>query len=82
MDPTDTSGLNSDIIGIAWITFDPSSNGTSGSDRIFVGVANMGEDNVFITEDGGATWAAIPGQRNDFIPHHGSLFASVNLGLG
>lgn len=31
----------------------------------------MGADNVFITEDGGATWSAIVGQRNDFIPHHG-----------
>lgn len=33
----------------------------------------MGADNVFITEDGGATWSAIVGQRNDFIPHHGKL---------
>jgi hypothetical protein len=55
-DSSDTSGYNSDIIGLAWVTFDPSS-GSSGSatPRIFVGVVSKGEDNVFVSEDAGNT---------------------------
>ena len=64
-------------MGIAWITFDKNSATSDGSQRIFVGVANMGSDNVFISEDAGSTWKAIEGQRNDFIPHHGRVFISV-----
>ena len=58
-------------MGIAWVTFDSNSKTATGSSRIFVGVANMGSDNVFASEDNGATWSAVAGQRNDFIPHHG-----------
>ncbi|KAH8114431.1 Oligoxyloglucan reducing end-specific cellobiohydrolase [Phellopilus nigrolimitatus] len=72
-DPSDTTGIGDDLMGIAWVTFDSSSGTASGSSRIFVGVANMGADNVFVSEDSGATWSAIEGQRNDFIPHHGVL---------
>ncbi|KAL5482494.1 hypothetical protein ACEPAI_9088 [Sanghuangporus weigelae] len=72
-DPSDTSGIGDDLMGIAWITFDKNSVGSNGSNRIFVGVANMGSDNVFVSEDAGATWAVVEGQRNDFIPHHGVL---------
>ena len=55
-DPTDTTGYNSDPIGLAWVTFDPSS-GKSGSPtpRIFVGVVSNGTDNVFVSEDAGST---------------------------
>ncbi|KIK71214.1 glycoside hydrolase family 74 protein [Collybiopsis luxurians FD-317 M1] len=89
-DPTDPTGYNSDIIGIAWVTFDATS-GTSGkaTPRIFVGVANMGSNNVFVTEDGGNTWAAVPGQNNTFLPHKGvlspaesTLYVSYSNGAG
>ncbi|KAI5118809.1 hypothetical protein M0805_005151 [Coniferiporia weirii] len=70
-DPSDTSGIGDDLMGIAWVTFDSNSGTSSGSSRIFVGVANMGSDNVFVTEDGGVTWSAVEGQNNEFIPHHG-----------
>lgn len=55
-DPTDTSGYNSDIIGVSFVTFDTTS-GSSGSatPRIFVGVASLGEDNIFVSEDAGKT---------------------------
>lgn len=78
-----TDPLGSDIMGIAWITFDfnsgsntsltvdSDSNIAVGSSRIFAGVANMGSDNVFVSEDGGDTWSAIEGQNNTFISHHG-----------
>lgn len=61
-------------MGISWVTFDSGSKTSTGSSRIFVGVANMGADNVFISEDAGATWSAIAGQNNTFMPHHGMLF--------
>lgn len=46
--------------GVAAIVFDESSklaNGNTG--RIFVGVSKSGSDNVFVSEDGGATWKAV-----------------------
>ncbi|KAK0473162.1 hypothetical protein IW261DRAFT_1658654 [Armillaria novae-zelandiae] len=73
-DPTDTSGYNSDIIGISWVTFD-STSGSSGSatPRIFVGVANQGSSNIFVSENGGSTWSAVAGQNTTYIPHKGVL---------
>ncbi|KDR85178.1 hypothetical protein GALMADRAFT_218259 [Galerina marginata CBS 339.88] len=73
-DPTDTSGYNSDKIGIAWVTFDTTS-GKSGvaTPRIFVGVANKGSSNIFVTNDGGNTWSAVAGQNSTFLPHKGVL---------
>ncbi|KAI8995567.1 hypothetical protein BD414DRAFT_479908 [Trametes punicea] len=73
-DPTDTSGYNSDIIGLSWVTFDTTS-GSSGSPtpRIFVGVASNGTDNIFVSTDAGATWSGIPGQNTTFFPHKGVL---------
>jgi xyloglucan-specific exo-beta-1,4-glucanase len=55
-DPSDTEGTDSQLIGIAWVTFD-STTGALGSatPRIFVGVANMGSTNIFVTNDAGAT---------------------------
>lgn len=46
--------------GVVAIVFDETSklaNGNTG--RIFVGVSKTGGDNVFVTEDGGATWAPV-----------------------
>ncbi|MBA2680304.1 MAG: cellulose binding domain-containing protein, partial [Ktedonobacteraceae bacterium] len=63
--PSDTSGYSSDPIGIVWVTFDPST-GKAGSatKTIYVGVADntSGANNVYRSTDGGATWAAIPGE--------------------
>ena len=55
-DPTDSSGINSDPIGITFVTFD-STSGTTGkaTPRIFVGVANVGSDNLFVSNDAGTT---------------------------
>ncbi|KAK0465381.1 uncharacterized protein EV420DRAFT_1637520 [Desarmillaria tabescens] len=73
-DPSDTTGYNADIIGISWVTFD-STSGSSGSatPRIFVGVANQGSNNIFVSENGGSTWSAVAGQNNTYIPHKGVL---------
>ena len=60
-DPSDSSGYGSDIVGISWVTFD-STSGTAGSatPRIFVGVANLGANSVFVSGDAGATCEATP----------------------
>ncbi|KAK7694577.1 hypothetical protein QCA50_001763 [Cerrena zonata] len=89
-DPTDTSGYNNDKIGVAWVTFD-STSGSKGkaTPRIFVGVANKGSNNVFVSNDAGSTWSAIAGQNSTFIPHKGvlspaenSLYVSTSDGAG
>ncbi|EMD41812.1 glycoside hydrolase family 74 protein [Gelatoporia subvermispora B] len=77
-DPTDTTGYNSDPIGLAWVTFDPTS-GESGSPtpRIFVGVVSNGtQENIFVSEDAGSTWNAVAGQNNTYLPHKGVLSAA------
>ena len=58
-DPTDTSGYNSDPIGVAWVTFD-STSGSSGTatPRVFVGVVSNGTNNVFVSNDAGSTCKA------------------------
>ncbi|KAF5382967.1 hypothetical protein D9757_006364 [Collybiopsis confluens] len=78
-DPTDPTGYNSDKIGIAWVTFD-STSASSGkaTPRIFVGVANLGSNNIFVSQDGGSTWAAVPGQNDTFLPHKGVLSPAEN----
>jgi xyloglucan-specific exo-beta-1,4-glucanase len=58
-DPSDPNGSTSDIVGVSWVTFD-STSGTAGSatPRIFVGVANLGTESVFVSNDAGATCKA------------------------
>ncbi|KAF9443716.1 carbohydrate-binding module family 1 protein [Macrolepiota fuliginosa MF-IS2] len=89
-DSSDTSGYNSDKIGIAWVTFDKAS-GSSGSatPRIFVGVANKGSTSVYVSTNGGSSWSAVAGQPTDFLPHKGvlspaerSLYISYSDGAG
>ncbi|KAG6845973.1 hypothetical protein H0H87_011021 [Tephrocybe sp. NHM501043] len=89
-DSTDTTGYNNDKIGIAWVTFDKSS-GSSGSatPRIFVGVANAGSSNIFVTTNGGTSWSAVAGQNTTYLPHKGvlspseqALYVSYSNGAG
>lgn len=55
-DPTDTTGYNSDKMGLSFVTFDSTSGKTgSATPRIFVGVANLGSTNVFVSNDAGST---------------------------
>ncbi|KAG5718590.1 Xyloglucanase [Termitomyces sp. T112] len=89
-DPTDTTGYNNDIVGIAWVTFDESS-GTSetATPRIFVGVANAGSANIFVTNNGGTSWSTVAGQNMTYLPHKGviapseqALYVSYSDGAG
>ncbi|KAJ7169606.1 hypothetical protein C8R46DRAFT_1217285 [Mycena filopes] len=81
-DPSDSS--------IAWVTFD-STSGTAGSPtpRIFVGVANLGSTNVYMSTNAGSTWTAVPGQQTTYLPHKGVispaekvLYVSYSNGAG
>jgi hypothetical protein len=62
-----------DIVGVAWVTFDPRS-GTPGNttQTIYVGVADKG-NSIYRSTDGGTTWVAVAGQPTGFLPHHGVL---------
>ncbi|KAJ8516654.1 hypothetical protein ONZ45_g6075 [Pleurotus djamor] len=78
-DPNDPWDYNNIIIGLAFVTFD-STSGTAGSPtpRIFIGVADVGVNNIFVSEDAGATWAPVPGQITTYLPHKAVLSPSEN----
>lgn len=73
--PSDTTGYNNDLQGLAWITFDSTSGTTNGAtSRIFVGVASNGtQEAVWESTDAGSTWSAVSGQPGTFFPHKGKL---------
>jgi hypothetical protein len=52
-----------DIIGPAWVVFDPRT-GSAGkaTQTIYVGVAQPDGTNIYVTKNGGATWAPLAGQ--------------------
>ncbi len=64
-DPNDTSGYNSDLIGVVWVLF-------AAKDTIYVGVADK-DNPLYRSTDGGATWAAVPGAPTGFLPHKGVI---------
>ena len=74
-DPADSSGLNSDHQGFAWVTFDSTSSLKNGAtSRIFAGVAINTTSSIYVSNDAGSTWSAIAGQPNQgFLPHKGKL---------
>jgi xyloglucan-specific exo-beta-1,4-glucanase len=68
-----SSSYTKDLIGVAWVTFDPRTLGADGATQtIYVGVADLGTS-VYRSTDGGKTWAPVPGQPTGFLPHHGKL---------
>src|SRR5215468_10239451 len=74
-----SNSYTADIIGVVWVTFDRRT-GTPGNttQTIYVGVADKG-NSVYRSTDGGATWAAVPGQPTGFLPHHGVLASTGML---
>ncbi|KAK3316209.1 hypothetical protein B0H66DRAFT_478853 [Apodospora peruviana] len=70
VDPNDPNGYNSDKIGLAFITFDSTSAVTNGAtSRIFVGAADNTTASVYVSNDAGSTWTAVPGQPGSYFPH-------------
>ncbi|CAA9269318.1 MAG: GH74 / CBM13 / GH5_35 [uncultured Cytophagales bacterium] len=68
--------------GISFVLFDGRS-GTPGTPTptIYVGVLQSGGPGLYRSTDGGATWAAVPGQPAGYMPHHAALSAAGALYL-
>jgi hypothetical protein len=76
-----TNSYTKDLVGVTWVTFDPRSGSAgSASKTIYVGVADK-TTSVYRSTDGGATWAALPGQPTGFMAHHGVLSSTGVLYL-
>jgi hypothetical protein len=77
-----------DDAGIAFVLFDAGAGTLAGaSRRVYVGVSRSGADNLFVSEDAGASWQAVAGQPTDFAPQRaalagGVLFVSYGNGAG
>jgi xyloglucan-specific exo-beta-1,4-glucanase len=77
-----------DDAGIAFVAFDPGT-GTPGAAtrRAYVGVSRLGSNNLFVTENAGASWQPVPGQPTTFAPQRAAiagntLFISYGNGAG
>ncbi|WP_187263850.1 T9SS type A sorting domain-containing protein [Pontibacter beigongshangensis] len=66
--------------GIAFVLFDKGS-GTAGAatQTIYVGVLRKGGENLYRSTDAGATWAAVPNQITNLMPHQAALAADGTL---
>ncbi|CAL9586122.1 Xyloglucanase [Streptomyces sp. enrichment culture] len=73
LNPDDPWGYENDIIGVVWVTFDPST-GSPGSttQTLYAGVADL-DESVYRSTDGGQTWSPVPGQPTGYLPHKGVL---------
>lgn len=79
VDPTDTSGYNSDLQGLAFVLFDPSSRVVRGvSSRIYVGTAVLNDSSIYVSDDGGQTFQAIPKQPIGYLPHKAKFSTAEN----
>ncbi|OTA98650.1 glycoside hydrolase family 74 protein [Hypoxylon sp. CI-4A] len=73
-DPNDVGGYNGDRQGLAFVTFDSTSETTDGAtQRIFVGTADNITASVYVSEDAGATWNPVEGQPGTYFPHKAVL---------
>ncbi|MEZ0095093.1 RICIN domain-containing protein [Streptacidiphilus sp. EB129] len=75
-----TGGASSGA-GISFVTFDPSGGTSStGSDTIYVGVADSGTS-LYRSTDGGTTWQTVTGEPTGQFPQHGVLSSDGSLYL-
>ena len=65
--------------GICTIAIDPDSSDGSACQRIFVGISKTGEDNIFVSEDGGESWAAVSDMPKGRFPQRMRLDGQGNL---
>ncbi|WP_068094239.1 WD40/YVTN/BNR-like repeat-containing protein [Novosphingobium rosa] len=70
--------------GLSFVVFDPARKG-----RIFVGNADPGTQHLFLSQDGGATWRAVPGgppadllAAKAALGRDGMLTITLNDGIG
>jgi xyloglucan-specific exo-beta-1,4-glucanase len=77
-DASDSTGLNSDNQGLAWVTFNSNSTTVGGATgTIFVGVADK-QKSVYVSKDAGSSWSLVAGQPTGFLPHKGKLSPKEN----
>lgn len=77
-----TTATTSNGNGVCVVAFDKST-GTTGNatQRIFVGVSRIGSNNLFVSEDAGATWNPVAGAVTTLMPQrffvsHGILYVA------
>lgn len=57
--------------GVVFVLFDAASaKGNEGSQTIFVGYSQMQNQNMFVSRDGGRTWAPMAGAPQQYMPNH------------
>ena len=65
--------------GICTVMIDPDSSDGSACQRIFVGISRSGDDNIFVSEDGGESWAAVADMPKGLFPQRMRLDGQGNL---
>jgi photosystem II stability/assembly factor-like uncharacterized protein len=66
--------------GICSIVFDKDTKSSDNTtQRIFVSVSRSGEDNIFMSNDGGITWNAVEGLPKDLMPQRMKYDGNGNL---
>lgn len=68
--------------GINGIVFDPSSEKDGASQKIYASVSRNGDDNIFVSEDGGASWNPIKDGNTKLMPQRMKLDSKGNLYVG
>lgn len=76
-DVTSVQTANSN--GICTIVIDPDSSDGSACQRIFVGISKTKEANLFVSEDGGESWTAVPDMPQGLYPQRMRLDGQGNL---
>ncbi|OLN91619.1 Xyloglucanase 2 [Colletotrichum chlorophyti] len=70
----ESDAYNGDLQGLTFVTIDETSPVVDGAtSRIFVGTADNTTASVYVSNDAGATWSAVPGQPAKFFPHKARL---------
>jgi hypothetical protein len=65
-------------VGVAFVVMDPTSCGPTGQTVAYVALGAPGTS-IYRTSDGGATWAAVPGQPTTLLPSHGAVSTTGKL---
>ena len=74
-----TSVTTANANGICTIVIDPDSSDGSACGRVFVGISKSGEANLFVSEDGGESWAAVDSMPKGLYPQRMRLDGRGNL---
>ncbi|MCH5193238.1 MAG: hypothetical protein J1F11_04700 [Oscillospiraceae bacterium] len=65
--------------GINCILFDPSTAKDGVTQKIFASVSEKGKDNIFVSEDGGASWSALSVAVTEYMPQRMKLNSKGDL---